>query len=405
MTVAASLGLFDTLVPIASIVSIALIVGYTLLREERLGLFLLIWWAISVLLSLQNDFFQDPERWAAGAHTSSSTTTASIASASMQLNQQQQQLRATETISDGNDAIGMLMLLGVPIVFSTVLLIWFFRSQRLQRFFLHSVPLHAYIALNMYRLDGLSLIRPFSDGRIPKFLGYQMLVLDAVFVGAMSVPLALVVAGHHQRSFDGVRHHGYASSSPYSYSYLGSTLHAKNGRRRNQTNISMGTSTDGGTDASSKGQQTFGVLKYPFAAVWNRARQLLDTLMQMLVDRISAETVTDMLWWWNSLGYYNLVSAYLLLCGNFLRIEGTPGMILDPALSRVGFHPLPLLVLFHAPLAIATHVLLLSTHLPSLLNTRTSRFQHPIQRLLVASRQPATFRRSRAVDTDLVPPV
>ena len=138
----AHLGLFDTLVPIASILTISVSVGYTLPKEDSFGIFLLLWWVLSVYLSLRNDIFLKVGEWSS------------------------------------HDGQGMLILIGIPAIALAKLYNWFQSSPRLRIFFYRDVPLWSLFALHIYRLDGLSIILPFWKGDIPKYLGMQILQMS-----------------------------------------------------------------------------------------------------------------------------------------------------------------------------------------------------------------------------------
>lgn len=230
------LGLFDTLVPLASILTIASLVGFILPRNELFGLFLLLWWTISVYISVSGGLFESSSQW---SH------------------------------HDGN---GMLLAIGLPAMVLTRLYTWFHTNPKLRRFFYKDLPLWMLFALNAYRLDGLSIVLPLSRGEIPKYLGFQMIVLD-VMIGGSALVLAYLVR--------------------------------------------------------SKGVQSL-------ATGWKR----------------------DFVWFWNSLGLYDLASAYFVLVLNYFQIGGS--FLTEPSMAIVGVHPIPLIVLFQAPLAIAIHLYLLT---------------------------------------------
>eukprot|EP00529_Nitzschia_sp_RCC80_P035780 CAMPEP_0113495454 /NCGR_PEP_ID=MMETSP0014_2-20120614/29619_1 /TAXON_ID=2857 /ORGANISM="Nitzschia sp." /LENGTH=171 /DNA_ID=CAMNT_0000389355 /DNA_START=864 /DNA_END=1379 /DNA_ORIENTATION=+ /assembly_acc=CAM_ASM_000159 len=142
------------------------------------------------------------------------------------------------------------------------------------------VPIWALVALHIYRLDGLSLITPFFNRTVPKFVGFQTIVLD-VLIGATAVPLTWVL--YHRRKTD----------------------------------------------------------------------RLNDNLLLPVPLPLK-----DVIWFWNSLGLYDVSSAYLIFILNCLGVGGE--LIVEPPLSKVVvFHPLPLLILFQMTLAFAIHVLLL----------------------------------------------
>lgn len=251
-----SLGLFDTLVPIASIITISILVGYTLPKHEYFGLFLLLWWTLSVYISLQNVLFTTAGKWSP------------------------------------RDATGILVLLGIPIVVLGILWIWYQREQRLRLFLHRNVPQWTLVALYAYRLDSLSIIS-LEKGTVPKYLGLQIVILDALIGGGALLLCGWLIA-------DSENFGPMESSSPYIL--LSTTKRKKD------------------------------------ATQWKRYCIFL----------------------WNSLGLYDLASAYLILLLNYLDLGGT--LVTDPPLSILGFHPLPLIVLFQAPLAMAIHIFLLSFH-------------------------------------------
>jgi hypothetical protein len=55
------------------------------------------------------------------------------------------------------------------------------------------VPLWSMITVHVYRIDGLSILVPLWEGdKIPKFVGYQTLVLD-VIIGTIAIPLSFLL--------------------------------------------------------------------------------------------------------------------------------------------------------------------------------------------------------------------
>lgn len=252
----ATLGLFDTLVPIASIITISVMVGYILPKKECFGLFLLLWWTVSVFVSLSNHCFQKADEWS------------------------------------NHDWMGVMILLGFPTLILTTIYVWLRAQQSLRLYLYKKVPLWALFALNIYRLDGLSIILPFWRGSIPKYLGLQIIFLD-VLIGLTSIPLACVTY--------------------------------------------------------SKGADVIGT-------GWPK----------------------DFVFFWNSMGLYDLASAYIVLLMNFLKVGGS--YVTDPPLAMVGFHPIPLIVLFQAPLAMGIHILLM-TSLDEVVARQTMGLPLHIQRL------------------------
>ncbi|KAG7344942.1 hypothetical protein IV203_032473 [Nitzschia inconspicua] len=264
-----NLGLLETFIPVSSIATVSVVVGFVLPRNQWFGLFLLVWWWLSVLISLSttladgddkpDDYddrgflFASPSRWSSG------------------------------------DAWGMVVIVGGNAMVLCILYFWFHQKDcHLRRFFSQTIPLWGMIALNTYRLDGLSIIVPLYRGTIPTFIGFQTIVLD-VWMGATAIPLAFL-------------------------------LHPKN----------------------------------------------LDTRRMVLTQ----QKLKQILWFWNSLGLYDLCSAFLIFLLNWAGVGGE--WIVEPPLSRMGFHPFPLLILFQVPLAIAIHVLCL-THLDDLMDPFPSR--------------------------------
>mmetsp|Transcript_15034 Transcript_15034/g.41824 ORF Transcript_15034/g.41824 Transcript_15034/m.41824 type:complete len:340 (-) Transcript_15034:2837-3856(-) len=291
------LGLFfDTWVPVSSILTVSIVVGFTLPRHEYFGLFWLVWWALAVCVSLWSVDYEvatDGTRDLGGLFSSS-----------------EDRMR------------GMLVLVGLPVSLLLVLLAWWktetptptrqrgSQQQRQQKqqqqrragirpirgFVLERVPLWSMVAIHVYRLDGLSIVAPFWNGKIPKFVGYQTIVLD-VIMGLTAIPLTFLLYVPRRQ----------------------------NGSKRAKTHIR----------------------RFPF--------------------------LRDALWFWNSLGLYDLCSAYVVLVLNIWGVGG-PSIAEPPLLTTLGKHPLPLLLLFQVPLAIAVHVLML-IHTEELLTAQQRHLQ------------------------------
>ena len=182
--------LFDTFVPVSSIITISIVVGYTLPRHDYFGLFWLLCWTIAVIISL------------AGAKGEG------------------EGLFNTGGNNDTNDRIwGIIILVGIPLLMLLILYGWWkiqeedeqelsssllvrrkqqrgSNSKRLfhvtikpiRNFVLKYVPLWSMVAIHIYRLDGLSVVIPFwYNGRVPKFIGYQTIILD-VIIGVTAIP-------------------------------------------------------------------------------------------------------------------------------------------------------------------------------------------------------------------------
>ncbi len=75
--------------------------------------------------------------------------------------------------------------------------------------------------------------------------------------------------------------------------------------------------------------------------------------------KVSPAFLKDALWFWNSLGLYDLSSAYVVFVLNVCGCGGSH-ITHPPLLPKLGRHPFPLLLLFQVPLAIAVHVLMLT---------------------------------------------
>jgi hypothetical protein len=260
-----NLGLFDTLVPIASILTISVLVGYTLPREQYLGLFLLVWWTLSVALSLSNSLFSSRTQW-----------------------------------DFPRDVLGAMIFFLFPLTMSAALFFLYQWCKSIRTFILKKVPLWALILLNVYRMDGASLLYPYLRGDIPKYLGLQTLLLD-IGIGATTLPIAWLV--YHSTSRRG-----------------------------------------GGSGGRGRGSR------------W-------------VASRLDPKTIHQLVWLWNSLGLYDLTSAYVVFGCNVLGVGGH--FIAEPALAMVGFHPLPLIVLFQAPLAMCIHIFFL-THYNRLMEQEAS---------------------------------
>jgi hypothetical protein len=297
--------LFDTFVPLSSILTIFIAVGFTLPRHEWFGLFWLVWWIFAVYVSLlsvddDNNIISNGE----GMFPSSSTK---------------------------DRMLGVIVLLGVPVVMWLVLWTWWKKEaplssssrQRHHRwgplrtilpkispirgFVLKHVPLWSMVAIHIYRLDGLSILVPFWNGEVPNFVGYQTILLD-VIMGITAVPLTYLL---------------YVPSRP-----------------------SATTTTARAMRVGSR-----------------RAKRTLPP-----------KFLKDALWFWNSIGLYDLSSAYLVFVLNACGWGG-PHITQPPLLPRLGRHPFPLLLLFQVPLAIVVHILML-THSEELAKAHEQQLQN-----------------------------
>jgi hypothetical protein len=254
-----NLGLLETFIPLSSVVTVSVAVGFVLPRHQPLGLFLLVWWWMAVLISL---------------------ATITPITATTNSGNDEREESGFLFVSPSNwsigDGRGMLLLLGFCTMTLVIIFLWFQRNERLRNFLITKIPLWSLIALHIYRLDGLSIVMPFYKGYIPPFIGFQIIVLD-LWLGATAIPLAFLVHPMSQR----------------------------------------------------------------------QTRRFL-----------TRQKLKEVLWFWNSLGLYDLSSAYLIFFLNWARMGGE--WITQPPLSKLGFHPFPLLILFQVPLAISIHVLCLT---------------------------------------------
>mmetsp|Transcript_28357 Transcript_28357/g.28715 ORF Transcript_28357/g.28715 Transcript_28357/m.28715 type:complete len:343 (-) Transcript_28357:1394-2422(-) len=307
--------LFDTFVPISSIITITIVVGYTLPRNECFGLFWLLSWTIAVIISLKGS-------------PSSSDDTSNNNSNNNNNNNNKHVTREEEeggnglfnTGNDTNDQIwGIIILVGIPLSMLLILFVWWKKQevslssssrrrkqQRQYRFwFCHDinpirnfvlkyVPLWSMVAIHIYRLDGLSIVIPFwKHESVPIFIGYQTIVLD-ILMGITAIPFAYVLYRGKRKTYE-----------------------------KKKSTIS-----GGGTTGS--------------ASIF-----------------IKQSWIKDLFWLWNSIGLYDLCSAYMVLILNIFGIGG-PNITEPPLLQQLGRHPFPLLILFQVPLAISIHILLLT---------------------------------------------
>ncbi len=285
--------LFDTFVPMSSILTIFIVTVFTLPRHQLFGLFWLLWWAMAAyfsLISVNDDNYETypGDNIEGGLFPSSS-------------------------ISDR--ITGVSVIVGIPMIMLLLLWKWwkmegswpkqkgrYGRSARgirlptvdpIQGFVLKGVPLWSMVAIHIYRLDGLSVLVPFWNGEVPNFVGYQTIFLD-VIMGITAIPLTYLL-------------------------YVPRKSRAK----------------EKGGSTKTKRPPTF---------------------------------LRDALWFWNSLGLYDLSSAYLVFILNVCGLGGSH-ITQPPLLPSLGRHPFPLLLLFQVPVAVAVHVLML-THTDELLKQR-----------------------------------
>ena len=341
--------LFDTFVPISSIICICVILRYTLLQQPQqrhsqqgqqllniLGLICLFFWFVSVILSIQcsdfdtsNIFVTSPLEWNPNL---------------------------------GSDIMGIIILFTIPILFITSIL-WMYRHYNtiLQDVLIwkHSIPIWILVLLNSYRMDGLlSLWEPYLHGKsIPNYLAVQTLLLDGI-IGITAIPIALLLY---------VRRPNLTPQCLLRQRQFQAYYMNKSKRRRRRRRGRRQGREDDDDDESDYHNSLFRKLKFFSTSSmsssnksrrrWQRSTSLKQQLQQLLYN--IPISLHDIVWFWNSLGLYDLTSCYIILLLNFLQIG--PNSITTPHLSIVGYHPFPLLLLFQAPLAILIHLYMLCT--------------------------------------------
>jgi len=301
--------LFDTFVPISSIITITTVVGYTLPRNECFGLFWLFSWTIAVIISLKGlpPISDDPDDTYENNDNNKKVT------------REEGGGGLFNTGSDTNDQIwGIIILVGIPLSMLLILFFWWKKQEvslsssrrrkqqqkrqyrlihninPIRNFVLKYVPLWSMVAIHIYRLDGLSIVIPFwKHESVPKFIGYQTIVLD-VLVGITAIPFTYVLYRRKRKTYE-----------------------------KKKSIISAG--------------RTIGGVSIFIKQSWMK----------------------DLFWLWNSIGLYDLCSAYIVLILNIFGIGG-PNITEPPLLQQLGRHPFPLLILFQVPLAISIHILLLT---------------------------------------------
>ena len=152
----ATLGPFNWVIPVTSIATICVIAIYTLPKQQYLGLFVVVWWGLSVLISLNNTFLTDPKQW-------------------------------TET-----DFPGLFLMTTWPVVILGLLLALYRYIPSIRKCILE-IPAWALIILQLNRLSGASIFYQYKvGGHLPRYIGIQTALLD-IFITATSIPLALLV--------------------------------------------------------------------------------------------------------------------------------------------------------------------------------------------------------------------
>ena len=152
----ATIGPFNWIIPVTSICSITVIALYTLPRQQYFGLFIVIWWATAVLISLNNSFLSEPTEW-----------------------------------SDG-DWFGITLLSTWPFLVLGSISLMFRKFQSIRKC-IFEIPTWTLILLQVNRLSGASVIYQYKvGGHLPKYIGVQTSILD-IFIATSAIPLGLLV--------------------------------------------------------------------------------------------------------------------------------------------------------------------------------------------------------------------
>jgi len=307
--------LFDTFVPISSIITITIVVGYTLPRNECFGLFWLLSWTIAVIISLKGSSSSSDEP----NDTFNNNNNNNNKHVTREEKEEEEGGGLFNTGNDTNDQVwGIIILVGIPLSMLLILFVWWEKQEAsisssrrrkqqrqyrlslchdinpIRNFVLKHVPLWSMVAIHIYRLDGLSIVIPFwKHESVPIFIGYQTIVLD-ILMGITAIPFAYVLYRGKRKTYEEKK----------------STI------------------SGGGTTRS--------------VSIF-----------------IKQSWIKDLFWLWNSIGLYDLCSAYIVLILNIFGIGG-PNITEPPLLKQLGRHPFPLLILFQVPLAISIHILLLT---------------------------------------------
>jgi hypothetical protein len=155
-TMNATIGPFTWIIPVSSIATICVIAVYTLPKQHYLGLYFVVWWALAVVISLNNCFLNNPSQW-----------------------------------SDG-DLPGFVLMTIWPMLVLGILFGMYRLVPSVRRVIL-DIPAWSLILLQLNRISGASVYYHYHfGGHLPKYVGIQTAVLD-VWVACTSIPLALLV--------------------------------------------------------------------------------------------------------------------------------------------------------------------------------------------------------------------
>lgn len=152
-------GPFIWFIPFTSIATICIITFYTIPKQQYLGLFIVIWWGSSCIISLNNTFLSHPYQWSEG------------------------------------DWFGLLVLTGWPVLVLGTIMGMYKYNPSIRQCILN-VPASTLIILQLNRLSGASVLYQYKvGGHLPKYIGIQTALLD-ILIAMTSVPLAWMVKNH-----------------------------------------------------------------------------------------------------------------------------------------------------------------------------------------------------------------
>ena len=340
--------LFDTFVPVSSLICACVVLRYTLLQSRHVqaqnllnfvGLLCLSFWFISVVISVLSSSDDDSLLFTSRTEWHQS-----------------------------RDLVGMLAVVGIPITLIGSIVFVYYQSPSLQDALVwkHHIPVWILVLLHIYRIDALISIwgpdnRTKGDNPstyvIPNLLAIQTLTLEGI-IGLTAIPVSIIL--YYRRP-------NQTPQCLLRQRQFQAHYYDKQNKRRNTKRRQRPKSGDDDDELQDHQNSLFRKLQL-FSS--NRRRERADqrglqkrgSRPQHLGSWITSMiplSAHDLVWFWNSIGLYDIVSCYTLLILNYLQIG--PESITTPHLSMIGYHPLPLLVLFQAPLAILIHLYLLLT--------------------------------------------
>lgn len=154
------IGPFNWIIPLTSIITICIIGGYTLPKNQILGLFVILWWTASVLISLQNTFFHNKV--------------------------------ITATWNYDTDWYGFLLMSIWPILIVSCLTGMYTFMPSIRKCIL-DIPIWALLGIHCNRISGASIFYQYKiGGHLPYYIGLQTAIFD-IIVSSTAIPLALWV--------------------------------------------------------------------------------------------------------------------------------------------------------------------------------------------------------------------